>query len=101
MNRRYSARLLFCALGAAFSVGSAQAATHNVDNLNDDGPGSLRQAIRQAGAGDTIVFSLGGEIPVSSGEIVISRDLNIQGPTNTRVMVVARSEEHTSELQSR
>ena len=60
-------------------------AVFEVSNLNDDGDGSLRQAIAvsnaQAGA-DEIVFAdslTGGEITLTSGQLQISDDLNISG----------------------
>ena len=89
MFPRCSARLFLCAANAALLVVSAQAATHNVDTVGDDGPGSLRQAVRQSAAGDSIVILIGGEISLTSGEIQISRDLNIQGPTNTKLAIVS------------
>ena len=49
----------------------------------DGGPGSLRQAIVDASAGDTIDFSpelIGSTIALSQGELVISKDLELLGP---------------------
>ena len=85
-------RPVICLLGAvvlALAASAAQAATRTVDNLYDDGPGSFRDAVRQSASGDTIVFAVAGTVPLSSGEIVINRDLNIQGPTETKVAVEA------------
>lgn len=64
---------------------SAGAATFTVTNLNDSGPGSLRQAILDANAAagdDTVVFqnSLGGTITLTSGQIEIASNININGP---------------------
>ena len=63
----------------------AMAATFTVTNLNDSGPGSLRQAIIDANAAvddDAIVFqsSLNGTIALTSGELTISSSLTINGP---------------------
>ena len=63
----------------------AGAATFTVANLNDSGPGSLRQAILDANAtadDDTIAFQSGlsGTITLTSGEFVISSNLAINGP---------------------
>jgi hypothetical protein len=59
---------------------SAHAATITVTNLNDSGPGSLRQALANANNGDTINFAVAGTISLGSGELVISRNVTIAGP---------------------
>ena len=53
-----------------------------VTTLNDDGPGSLRQAIAQAPSKGTITFdtSLRGTIQLSSGDLNIAKNLTIRGP---------------------
>ena len=49
---------LSCVIAALFlNATSARAATITVNNGNDSGPGSLRQAIVDASAGDTINFA--------------------------------------------
>lgn len=60
----------------------AQAAPIPVTNTADDGPGSLRQAIVIAAAGDVITFdpSVSGAITLTTGELVINKDLTITGP---------------------
>lgn len=57
-------------------------ATEVVTNTNDSGPGSLRRAISDAAPGETITFAVGvtGTIPLTSGSLVITKALNIQGP---------------------
>jgi hypothetical protein len=59
-----------------------RAATITVTNNNDSGAGSLRQAISDAMAGDTINFSLSypATITLTSGEIVFNKSLTINGP---------------------
>src|SRR5262249_25245752 len=55
-------------------------ATVTVTNTNDNGPGSFREAIASAASGDTIDFSVTGTIRLTSGELVIDKNLTIQGP---------------------
>ena len=70
------------------SAASVQAATYTVVNTNDDGAGSLRQAIASANAtadNDTIDFNLSGcpcTITLFSGELSIANNgaLTISGP---------------------
>lgn len=64
---------------------SAEAATFTVTNLNDSGPGSLRQAMLEADAAtgdDTIVFQSGlsGTITLTSGPLTINSNIAIYGP---------------------
>ena len=53
-----------------------------VTNNNDSGAGSLRQAIVDACVSSTITFAGGvsGTITLTSGELVINKNLTIQGP---------------------
>jgi len=57
----------------------SQAATLTVTNTNNNGPGSLRQALADATNGDTINFSVTGVITVG-GSLNISKNLVIEGP---------------------
>jgi uncharacterized repeat protein (TIGR01451 family) len=64
-------------------VGLASAATITVTNNNDNGPGSLLQAVNDSSPADTIDFapSLNGQIILlTSGGLVINKDLTITGP---------------------
>src|SRR5207249_1651027 len=56
--------------------------TRVVVNLNDSGAGSLRDAIAASSAGDIVTFSngLAGTITLTSGTLLIDRDLTILGP---------------------
>lgn len=58
----------------------APGATITVTTTADSGPGSLRQALASAAAGDTINFSVSGTITLSSGELLIDKNLTITGP---------------------
>ncbi len=66
------------------------AATITVTNGNDSGPGSLRQAIIAASPGDTITFAPSvTTVTLTSGELVINKNLIISGPGATRLTVTA------------
>ena len=49
-------------------------------SLADSGPGSLRQAIVDAFPGDRINFIVTGTIALTSGQLVVDKDLTITGP---------------------
>lgn len=83
---------LFCLIVVPFS---AVGATFTVTNTNDSGAGSLRQAIIDANnllENNVINFqdNLTGTITLTSGELVITGDLTING-TGTRNLIVQRS----------
>jgi hypothetical protein len=75
--------LLFCGI-----VIHVQAATITVINTNDSGPGSLRQALADANNGDTINFAVTGTIGLTSGELVVDKNVAISGP-GTATLTVA------------
>ena len=56
--------------------------TDIVTNTNDSGAGSLRATISSASPGDTIAFASGvtGTITLTSGELDINENLDIEGP---------------------
>lgn len=71
---------LAVAAGALLRLPPAGAATLVVTNVNDSGPGSLRQAIAAAQPGDEIRFSFrAGLIKLTSGELFIDKELTIAG----------------------
>src|SRR6185369_5420434 len=69
---------------------SAQATTITVTNTNDGGPGSLRQALADANDRDTIGFAVTGTISLTSGELVIDKNITISGP-GSNLLTVRRS----------
>jgi len=63
-----------------------------VTSAHDSGPGSLRDAIANASVGDTITFAADlGAIVVTTGELVISKTLTIQGPAGTTQLIQGSS----------
>lgn len=58
-----------------------------VTNTNDSGPGSLRQALADANDGDTINFAVSGTINLTSGELVIDKNITISGPGSSSLTV--------------
>jgi hypothetical protein len=67
---------------------AAAAAAWAVTNNNDSGPGSLREAISNAAAGDTIQFTL--HLPATielKSSLIIDKDVTIAGPGPKRLTV--------------
>jgi hypothetical protein len=58
----------------------AHAATITVTNRNDSGTGSLRQALAVAHDGDRITFAVSGTITLTSGGLLIFKNVTISGP---------------------
>jgi hypothetical protein len=74
--------LLFCA-----SAMPTHAATITVSNTHDSGPGSLRQALRDANDGDTINFAVTGTITLTSGGLPVNKSLTISGPGKDQLSI--------------
>jgi hypothetical protein len=67
--------MLVCALTI-----SAHATTIIVSNTNDNGPGSLRQALVDANDGDTIdATGVSGTITLTSGQLLVDKSVTING----------------------
>ena len=72
---RWTLRLIFASLIVFARISTMEAATITVTNTNSDGDGSLRQAVIDASAGDTIQFDLPvypATIFLAAGEIASS-----------------------------
>jgi hypothetical protein len=85
MKKLYFTILTICLL--AFGV---EAATITVSNLNDSGPGSLRQAISDAASGDLINFAVNGTITLNSS-LSIGKEITIQGPGISNLTITSTS----------
>ena len=85
---------LFCQLAPS------RAATLTVTTTNDGGAGSLRQAIADAAAGDSIIFSFTGVITLTNGELLVTNDLTILGPGATNLSVSGNSQTRVLEIGS-
>src|SRR5260370_9103530 len=84
--------LLFTLLCAAVArCKSAYAATITVNNTNDSGPGSLRQALFAAVSGDMINFSVIGTITLTTGPLAVNKRVTISGP-GANVLAIMRSQ---------
>src|SRR5262245_23221926 len=60
---------------------AVQAAILTVANTNDNGPGSLREALVNANVGDTIdATGISGVITLSSGQLLVNNSVKINGP---------------------
>lgn len=70
---------------------TSPASTITVINTNDNGPGSLRQALLDAQSGDMITFNLAWPttIALTSGELVIDKNIHISGP-GANLLAVSR-----------
>src|SRR6266705_5318945 len=62
------------------AIMSVCADTITVTNTNDSGLGSLRQALADANDGDTIEFAVTGTIALTSGELLVAKNITISGP---------------------
>jgi hypothetical protein len=65
----------------------ARADTITVTNVNDSGPGSLRQALVDVNDGDTISFAVTGTIALTSGELLVDKNITISGPAAASLAV--------------
>jgi hypothetical protein len=70
------------------AAASVHANIITVTNTNDSGPGSLRQAMADANDGDIINAAVvSGSIKLSSGELLVNKNLTINGPGAEKLAV--------------
>ena len=79
MNRSFFLTASVCCVLFFTMPPSLRAATITVTNTNDEGAGSLRDALASAADGDTIAFSVAGTILLTNGELVVTNDVAIIG----------------------
>ena len=63
------------------------AETITVTNTNDSGPGSLPQALAIANDGDAITFAVTGTVSLTSGGLLIAKNVTISGPGANQLSV--------------
>ncbi|NJM13243.1 MAG: hypothetical protein HC889_16455 [Synechococcaceae cyanobacterium SM1_2_3] len=82
---------LMLLLGGLFSIPASAAIV--VSNINDSGPGSLRQAVIDAPSGETITFdaSLNGQTITLLNSISLDKNLTIQGPGATLLTILSNA----------
>lgn len=72
--------LTICLMGLIGPLFPSLAATITVSSTSDSGPGSLRAALAASANGDNIGFSVTGTILLTSGELVVNKNVAISGP---------------------
>lgn len=87
---------------AVFSAVPAFGNTITVTDTSDSSPNSLRAAIADAAPGDTINFSLTlpATITLTSGELLISKNLTISGPGASSLALSGNSASRVFEIAS-
>jgi len=65
---------------AALATSIASATTIIVTNNADSGPGTLRRALADATDGDAVYLDFFGTIKLTSGELLVSKNVTIAGP---------------------
>src|SRR5436853_606207 len=90
--------LAFFVLAGVLGCFTSEARIHTITNLDDGGPGSLRQEIATAHAGDTISFAVRGTILLTNGELLVTKNLRIAGPGATNLAISAGSQGRILEI---
>ena len=79
----------------------ARATTVIVSNTNDNGPGSLRQALADANDGDTIdATGVSGVITLTSGQLLVDKSVTINGAGADVLAVDGNATSHVFQISS-
>lgn len=79
---------IWCLLACTIAI-AAPADVITVTNTNDSGPGSFRQALTNADDADTIVFAVTGTIRLTSGGLLIAKNITISGRGSNQLSIDA------------
>ena len=88
MKRVSGPSLVVALVSAALLAPAAAHAAPPVTNTNDSGPGSLRDAIGQAGGGETVSVPA-GTYTLTSGQLVVNKTLTIAGAGARSTIITA------------
>ena len=86
LRSRFNLGVSICVVLCAVAL-PAHADTITVTNTADNGPGSLRQTLVDANDGDTINFAVTGTIGLTSGELLVVKNITISGPGAEKLAV--------------
>jgi Right handed beta helix region len=75
---------VLCLLNTATPI---HAATFTVTSKADNGSGTLRKTIANANSGDVIRFNVSGTITLTSGELLINKNLKVTGPGASKLTI--------------
>jgi hypothetical protein len=92
--------VLLATLCLALAITPHAYGTITITNLNDHGPGSLRQAIADAAPGDTIDFAVTGTITLTNSELLITNNLTITNPSPLTLTVSGNNSNRVFNVQS-
>jgi hypothetical protein len=77
---KFTSAAIWLTLACALAI-PAHATTIIVSNTNDNGPGSLRQALVDTNDGDTIdATGISGVLTLTTGELLVDKSVTINGP---------------------
>jgi len=99
MNK-FKAAAICLTLACALTI-PAHATTILVSNTNDNGPGSLRQALVDANDGDTIdATGISGVITLTTGELLVDKSVTIEGAGADLLAIDGNATSHVFQIDS-